>query len=346
MRKKQFFLSIMFLSQLLLQAQAPVFDIPIFAYHRFGDNRYPGTNIATEIFEQQLQYLKENNFNLITLGQAVQHYKAGQTFPIKTVILTIDDGYLSFYTHAWPLLKKYGFVATNFIQTQTVGGGDFMSCDQIREIQEAGIEIGNHSASHDYFLNLPVSQRKEDFHNDLRESAVEFEKHLGAVPRVYAYPFGEFTYDMEKILNHEGFVAAVVQQSGVFSETTNILSIPRFPMGGAFGSIEGFKNKCVMKALRILKTQPESPLFNENPPPLKIEIVADLIDLNHAQFFVQGEKMGILEINSQSNPPYVVLKSTRKLTQRRTLYTLTSPSKNGKNWHWFSYLWIMPKSPE
>lgn len=332
------------LLSLQLAAQKPQqgFDIPIFAYHRFGDNRYPSTNISDKVFEDQLKYLKNNNYKVLTLGEAINLWQSGKAMPEKSIILTIDDGYLSFYTHGWPLLKKYGFRATNFIQTETVGGGDFMSWEQISELQKAGIEIGNHSASHAYFLNFPENEREAAFRDDLLKSVNDFKTHLKFVPEFYAYPYGEYSKGMEMILKEQGITAAVVQQSGVFCELSDPYAIPRFPMGGAYGAVQGFMDKSMMKALRVVATHPDSPFYTENPPQIKIEIVPGKIDIEKANFFVAGKKTEISEISTQGQLPFVILESDEILRHRRSLYTLTAPSTDGKSWHWFSYLWINP----
>lgn len=337
-----FVFSLLFVSQLFAQSNQSTFDIPIFAYHRFGDARYPSTNISDQVFEEQLQYLRDNNFEVISFGSAVKAWKEGRMLPEKAVILTIDDGYLSFYTHGWPLLKKYNFEATVFIQTETVGGGDFMSWNQIKEIQNAGIEIGNHSASHAYFLDLPAGEIAEAFEKDLEKSGSELKKHLGKTPKIYAYPSGEWTSEMEMIVKKSGYLAAAVQKSGVFCEKTNMMAVPRFPMGGNFGNLEGFKNKSKMKALRVIRTTPESSLYTENPPKLTVELNIKNIQINNIQFFVDGVKAEIAEINTTTVPPFVVLKAPGKIKGRHTLYTLTAPSTDGKSWHWFSYVWVTP----
>jgi peptidoglycan/xylan/chitin deacetylase (PgdA/CDA1 family) len=339
-------LSVYFLFPNITVPQTNVFDIPVFAYHRFDDDRYPSTNISGDVFEQQLKYLAENDFTVITFGEAYERMKSGQKLSEKSVILTIDDGYLSFYTHGWPLLKKYGFHATIFIQTETVGGDDFMTWSQIREIREAGIGIGNHSSSHAFFVNIPQNERQEAFRNDLLKSQKAFAKQLGDTPEYYAYPYGEYSKDMKAVLKQEGIKASAVQQSGVFSESSDIYAIPRFPMGGPFATFEGFRNKSQMKSLRIKKTRPDSSFFEENPPVLRVEIEPNLVDIENAQFFVQGRKMDIVEINQDSNPPYVILKADRTLNLRRTLYTITAPSVDGSAWHWYSHLWISPDIPE
>jgi peptidoglycan/xylan/chitin deacetylase (PgdA/CDA1 family) len=331
-------------SSMMLQAQS--FDIPVFAYHRFGDSRYPSTNTSSNVFESQLKYLADNHYTVLTLGEAVAKWKAGKSLPDKAAILTIDDGYLSFYQNGWPLLKKYGFTATIFVQTGTVGGNDFISWPQIRELQKAGIEIGNHSHDHAQFLNLDEKERNGVFLKDLAEASDHFQKHLGSIPDIYCYPYGEWTPDMEQVLRDAGFKAATAQKSGVFSQSSNAMAIPRFPMGGSFGTLQGFKNKIVMKALEVAEASPASPFFTENPPPLRLTIKPGEVNLKNAQLFVDGTKTDIQKISTDGENSVVVLKAADKLTQRRTLYTLTAPSVDGRSWHWYSHLWVNPKVAE
>ncbi|HZK08425.1 MAG TPA: polysaccharide deacetylase family protein [Bacteroidales bacterium] len=345
MRTLIYILSFIFLSTTgALQAQS--FDIPVFAYHRFGDSRYPSTNVSLSVFESQLKFLADNHYIVLTLGEAVTKWKDGKALPDKAAILTVDDSYLSFYENGWPLLKKYGFPATIFVQTGTIGGIDFISWPQIKEMQKSGIEIGHHSHDHTQFLNLDEKNRITAFRNDLAEASNEFQEHLGAKPNVYCYPYGEWTTDMEQVLREAGFEAATVQKSGVFSQGSNTMAIPRFPMGGPFATLQGFKNKVVMKALEVKETSPASPFFTDNPPTLRLTIKPDEINLKNAQFFVDGTKVEIQKITTNGEQQIVVLQADKKLTQRRTLYTLTAPSTDGSSWHWYSHLWVNPKVAE
>lgn len=325
---------------------AQSFDIPVFAYHRFGDSRYPATNTSLSAFESQLKYLADNHYTVLTLGAAVAKWKAGKALPDKAAILTIDDGYLSFYENGWPLLKKHGFPATLFVQTGTVGGNDFINWPQIKEMQKAGIEIGNHSHEHTQFLNLDEKERTAAFLRDLAEASDHFQEHLGSIPALYCYPYGEWTPEMEQVLRDAGFEAATVQKSGVFSQSSNAMAIPRFPMGGPFGTLQGFKNKIAMKALEVTNSSPASPFFTDNPPTLRLTIKPGEVNLKNAQLFVDGTKTEIKKITVDGDQQTVVLQADKKLTQRRTLYTLTAPSVDGRSWHWYSHLWVNPKVAE
>ncbi len=347
MRPQLSLLSFLLLFQNFGYSQLKEFDVPVFAYHRFGDDRFPSTNIKLDVFEEQLMFLKENNYNVLTFGEAIQKWQNGKPIKDKTVVLTIDDGYFSFYENGWPLLKKYGYPATIFIQTETVGGNDFMTWNQIREIQKAGIEVGNHSTTHDHFVNYPADSIAIVFKKDLEIASKAFDLNLGNVPNIYAYPYGEWNKSMEKVLQANGFDAAAVQKSGVFCESSDAYAIPRFPMGGVFATMNGFKSKILMKALVIESTSPEGPFYTDNPPSAKLEISNDQsLNLNGAQFFMEGNKMDIHEKKTGQSSTVITLKPDHKLKYRRTLYTLTAPSKDGKSWHWYSFLWVNPKVKE
>ncbi len=224
-------------------------NINCFVYHRFGDERYPSTNVSEEYFESHLRYLKDNDYEVLTLGEAVHLLRSGVNSKPKLVVLTIDDGYKSFLTSGMPLLRKYGFKATMFINTNQVGYPDFLSWEEILSLKKEGIEIGNHSHSHDYFVDFQSGQLIEKFNADLRLSQKIFEDKLGYKPELYSYPFGEYSNAMKTELAKFGFIGAVGQNSGVISLLSDIYALPRFPMTGIFSKPEKFVEKLKMKAL-------------------------------------------------------------------------------------------------
>ena len=318
-------------------------NINCFVYHRFGDDRYPTTNITLENFESHLQYLKDNKYIVLTLGEAVNLLLDNKSIPHKTVVLTIDDGYKSFFIRGMPLLRKFGFRATVFINTRQVEYPDFMTWEDIRIVMEEGMEIGNHSHSHDYFVDYNPSELLGKFNNDLKISQEIFRKKLGFVPLVYSYPYGEYSTIMKAELKKHGFKAAVAQNSGVISTLSDIYALPRFPMTGVFSKPEKFAEKIKMKALLVKPDFPYDPVVvNINPPTLTLKLVnPELIETSNLQCFVGGSRECEFVFNKKSN--IITIKSNKVLTARRTLYTITAPSAKQSNvWHWYSWLWIIP----
>lgn len=313
-------------------------EVVIFVYHRFGNSTYPATNISLENFKMHLSYLKNNNFKVLTFGEAVDYIKKLEIeYTDKVACITIDDGYATFKSNAMPLLNEFGFKATLFINSETVGAGSYMDWSELREVYEQGIEIGNHSHSHAYFLNKPKEHRIEFFTKDVQKCQEEINKHLGFYPEIFAYPYGEFDLKMKERLKDLGFKAAAAQNSGVMY-FRDIYSIPRFPMAGPYAKIEDFVEKANMKALRIKSIQPESFLINENNPP-KITVLfnSSEADLTRHSCFTSEECLTTLHGN------LMTIQAKKEILGRRTLYTITAPSTKGKDWYWFSHLWINPE---
>ncbi|MEF8984984.1 MAG: polysaccharide deacetylase family protein [Bacteroidales bacterium] len=314
--------------------------INCFTYHRFGEQKYPSTNIDTELFEQHLKFLHENDYTVLTFGEALDKLKSSDKVPEKTVVLTVDDGYKSFKTDAVPLLEKYGFSATVFLCTQYVGKSGYLSWDDIRALQDKGYEFGNHSHSHDHFLNYSDERTREEFKKDLAQAEQIFQRELGYKPDFYCYPYGEYNPDIQNILRENGYQAGAAQKSGVIRTGSDVYALPRFPMNSNYGEISKFRSKARMKALPVIEKEPENPeIKNTNPPQLTLQIDPDKINTNHIQCFVNGRK--ICTVSRQNNSRFTLtVQSTEKLQTRRTLYTITAPSKSGSEWHWYSHLWV------
>ena len=321
-------------------------ELPCFVYHRFGDDLYPSTNIALDVFAAQLSFLRDQNFRVLTLGEALEQLDSDRGLSERTVVLTVDDGYQSFLTGALPLLRRFGFAATLFINTDSVGRPGYMTWDDLAGLAAEGIEIGNHSASHAYFLNLPTSEQLSAFKKDVERAQEAFQTHLGWRPSLFAYPFGEYLPAWESALRELGFKAAAAQNSGVVYRGSPRYALPRYPMGGPYATLEGFRQKSRMRALHITDHRLRSLLLdNSNPPILEVEVDTGGLNVAAMQFFVQGQQQA-LQRPDPDDLGRLLLQADKPLTGRRTLYTLTAPSTDGRVWHWFSHVWVRPEVEE
>lgn len=313
-----------------------------FVYHRFGDERYPSTNIQLDQFEGHLKYLEENNYQSLTLSDALKRLKEDQSTNGKYVVLTIDDAYKSFYEKALPLLEKYDMNATLFVNTETVGFPDFMDWDEIKETQTSGIEIGNHSHSHAYFLNASA----QDFRDDLAQSEALFKANLARSPSVYAYPYGEWNVDMVSFLKQAGYAGAAAQHSGVMHPKSNRFALPRFPMSTAYAAIEQFIEKLQMKGFNeASSTFHSTALTNVDYPYLSLTLDPELFDGADIQGFISGKKAIMTHQEMGNDRLNVRLWTEEALTNRRTRFTVTAKDRQGK-WHWMSYVFIQPEIRE
>lgn len=311
-----------------------------FVYHRFGDDRFPSTSISEENFERHLSYLKNNGFEATTLSQALLKLKRKKKRLKDIAVITVDDAYKSFYEKAWPLLKKYNQKATLYVNTETVGAPDYMTWEEINEVSAYGIEIGNHSHTHSYFLNEKDIQF---FSSDLKTSNKAFLKHMGTIPKTYAYPYGEWNDQMVHVLDTTGYASAVAQNSGVIYVDSPKLHLPRFPMSDTFAEINEFRQKLNVKAIEVTQTTmvDSGYLGSQTKPRLLVNFKEGNFDLSQIQCFIQGSSARKSIRIEQDDLVELSVWPKTELTKRRTLFTITVPDSNGI-WHWYSYLWVIP----
>lgn len=308
-------------------------------YHRFGDARFPSTNISLEDFEAHLKWLRDQQYQVVTLSGAIEYL--GANMPVqKTAVITVDDAYKSFYANALPLLKQYNMPATLFVNTETVGGSDYMGWDELGAVAEAGIEIGNHTHSHDYFLNKPKPDRYRSFDDELKQSQALIETHLAITPKVFAYPYGEFDERMKTIVRENGFIAAAAQYSGVLNSGSDLYQIPRFPMSEAYSELNQFAEKARMRSLPVIEESPFGFILPNAQPVLSLTVRKADLQIDRLQCFVQGGACEI-SVSDQSDSTYMLtLQAKASLSsRRRTLYTVTVPDSRNE-WYWHSHLWI------
>jgi peptidoglycan/xylan/chitin deacetylase (PgdA/CDA1 family) len=318
----------------------------VFVYHRFGDDRYPSTNIALETFAAQLHLLKEKNYVVLPLGEVVRRFTAGRELPEHCAVLTVDDAYATFLSGAMPLLRQYGYPATLFVNTGTVGGRGYLSWDQLRSLAAEGVEMGNHTVSHPYLLNRMAAESEERWRKRVRQEIAQaqerLEKELGEAPRLFAYPFGEYSPEVMEIVRGLGFLGAAAQQSGVICVGSDLFALPRFPMGGPYATYRGFLEKLTMRALPVEVISPAGPVVgDEDPPTLVVRIEGEGVDLSRLRCFVQQQAEGEITPDPEITGRFTI-RATQALSGRRNKYTLTAPGNKGGEWFWFSQLWIYP----
>ena len=81
----------------------------VIMYHRFDEPNLPSTNISLKTFKSHLTYLREHNYNILPLSKLIEFFNNEKNLPKKSVFITIDDGYKSFYDKAFPILLEFDF---------------------------------------------------------------------------------------------------------------------------------------------------------------------------------------------------------------------------------------------
>ena len=179
--------------------------MPILLYHHIGfslkDSEY---YVSPDAFESQMNLLYTRGYRTISAEQLIQAIHHGAQLPAKPILLTFDDGSETVYTDAFPIMQKYGFTGTAYIVYNFIGAGLFMDRDQIRELYDAGWEIGSHSVSHIDLTTRPGKQMDE-----IVSSRSRLQSYLDVPIRSFAYPFGAYDKDSLYFVHFAGYIAAM-----------------------------------------------------------------------------------------------------------------------------------------
>ena len=297
-------------------------------YHRFNESKYPSTNIQMEIFENQIEIIQNYNYKFYNPNDLIEKFSIPRLK--KKILITIDDGFESFYLEAWPYLKKNKIPFILFVATEPVGKRGYMNWNQIREIEaEEFAFIGHHSHSHGYLID----ETDENFVLDIEQSNKIFFKELGYIPNLFSYPFGEYSKFMRDYIS-KNFKFAFGQHSGVIDKNKDKFELPRFPINENYGDLKRFRSIINSFPLEYKKLFPlEKKITKENnPPKFKVE-------------FFKNQK-NLKNINCYSNEANEWKKSKTRISNQILTIQFRAPFKprrgrincslndNGK-WRWF-----------
>ena len=255
-------------------------------YHRFNETKYPSTNIQLDVFKEQLNIIEEEGIKFIHPDNFEKSIKEKKSE--RKILFTVDDGLLSFYENAWPILKEKSIPFVLFVNTREVGSYNYMNWDQIRELHNnENVEIGNHSHSHEYL----VDEASDVIIKDIKKSIKIFKENLGENSNFFSYPFGEYSSEFKKIIQELGFKYAFGQHSGVIDETKDLWELPRFPINEKYGEIKRFKTLMKTLPFKYKRILPEDKylLQSKNPPKVKIEFYENINNLNQTTCFSNEE---------------------------------------------------------
>ena len=251
-------------------------------YHRFDESKYPSTNIQLDVFKEQLQIIEQENIKFVHPKDFKQ--SLSQDKDKRKILLTIDDGLLSFYENAWPILREKKIPFILFVNTREVGAYNYMNWSQISELNKfSQVEIGNHSHSHEYL----VEENPEVIQDDILKSIKIFKDKLGKNSEFFSYPFGEYSLAFKKIIKDLGFKYAFGQHSGVIDETKDFWELPRFPINEKYGEKERFKTLMKTLPFKFKNITPEDRYLiqSKNPPKIKIEFYENIKNLDQITCF-------------------------------------------------------------
>jgi len=185
--------------------------VPILVYHSIAPT-HPGQSTAqrlldvdTATFRRQMSYLAANKFTVVGLDAVIDALQGHGSVPARSVVITFDDGWLSQYEHALPILQRMHYTATFFIVTSQVGKGTmYMDLDELRALQKAGMTLASHTRTHPDLSKLTDAQLR----GEIVGSRQDLQKMLGVTTDLFAYPYGAWNKRVVDIVSGAGYRAA------------------------------------------------------------------------------------------------------------------------------------------
>jgi peptidoglycan/xylan/chitin deacetylase (PgdA/CDA1 family) len=220
--------------RLVLPASLPsrTLSVPILMYHRIDVLRPSLPAITRSLtvepadFAAQMRWLRSHGYHAVTQQQLFAALEQGKALPAKPVAITFDDGYRDVLANAAPVLRRLGMPATAYVITGRISGSDvsFLSWRQLKALEEAGVQIGSHTVDHAELPGLTDPAALQE----LIQSRLALERHLGHPVQWFAYPAGRFDARTETLVRQAGYVLAVTTEPGSAQSARSPLALHRY----------------------------------------------------------------------------------------------------------------------
>ena len=255
-----------------------------------------------KIFKKQIELIEKEKINFINPNDFALNFNIPKSK--KEILITIDDGFTSFYENAWPYLKEKKIPFILFVSTEAVGKNGYMDWSQLKEIEKEEFSfIGNHSHSHEYLIEYDFNK----FKNDIDTSIKIFVNNIGYNPIFFSYPFGEYSQEQKEYISKK-FDFAFGQHSGLIDINKDKYELARFPINEKYGDIKRFSFLINLFPLEYKNIIPEDKyiLQSNNPPKTIVEFFDEQKNLEKISCFSdEGNKWDKSQLKLVENKLYI-----------------------------------------
>ncbi len=177
-------------TQVWVKSGPGIVRCPILLYHHVAispiESQY---YVHPDNFAEQMQALNDWGFTPIPLSLLAKAITEGAELPPKPIVISFDDGRMDVYENAFPVMQELGFVGVFYVISSGLGDEGLVGVEELKEMADAGWEIGSHSYSHADLSTLG----SEASYREVVSSRYELEEALGIPILSFAYPFGTIT---------------------------------------------------------------------------------------------------------------------------------------------------------
>jgi len=320
----------------------------ILQYHHVSNDTPKSTSISPQQFAAHMQYLADNSYRVVPLSDVINSITEGKPIADKTVVITFDDAYLDILEQGKPILDRFNYPFTIFINPGIINRGSkqYLSWAQLKAMAEDDVIIANHGFEHDSWARQPNEMTESQWLRQqirlLDKAEQELLEKTGQSWRYFAYPYGEFTPEIEKQLAKHNYVA-FSQQSGAVGPSTSLTNVPRFPASQPYDKLSSLADKLKSLPLDIeLSEQHAQTIYSFN------ELSATTFKVNTTDFRKSQLNCYISGLGKQTihwlddNRFSITFSAPLPIGRVRSNCTAPSISKPGR-YYWYSKPWFILK---
>jgi len=310
--------------------------VAVLGYHDFSESeRETAMRIRTSKFRKQMEVIRKMEIPVISMADFIAWKDEGKAIPEKAIVITLDDGWKSVYTDAYPVLKEFGFPFTIYLYKNYVdGGGKALTTPMIREMMANGATIGSHSTTHPFPQTVKKYRKAgpeafDKFLNtEMAESKRFLEEKFKIVANTYAYPGGYFTEEMLTKANEVGYTHLFTVLPGKVKRSLPNNILPRYVILGNHDRIFEFAMSFrdsrtsmpagtvagLMKELAHPVLPQPGAIINTRLPEISVDLSA-VEDLDPATLKMQVAGFGEVPANYASEAKTFLWRVNRRLRQ-------------------------------
>ena len=229
--------------------------VPILVYHHVSQSDPEGSaglrrlTVTADMFAQQMQYLQDNGYHVITFADLADYFEHGKELPTLPVIISLDDGWETQFEYALPSLEKFHYPATFFVVTDYIGRPGFISWPQLQTLLTDGMRIGSHTRSHPRLAKIKDPEKLWD---QVYNSKAILESQLEASVEEFAYPYGSYNAKAAAAVKEAGYRAGRGCCSGIAHTSSDVFTLKAVMVPN---DIEKFAEYIGAGAVRTARTE-------------------------------------------------------------------------------------------
>ena len=210
--------------------------VPILMYHVLAEQpagaAFPEIWLSPADFTAQMNWLGAHGYHAVTLGQLFRYWRRGVALPPKPFVASFDDGYLSDFTVALPVLRRHGWAGVLNLIVNNVTHGD-IGAGQVRRLIAAGWEIDAHTVTHADLLGLDPGR----LHYEVFGSRARLRKLFGQPVSFFCYPVGHYDATVVAAVRAAGYLGATTENPGL-ARPTEPFTLSRIRIDSGDGAAE------------------------------------------------------------------------------------------------------------